>query len=168
MAECSNCGKTFFFGGRPVDGNRYCGAECAQRHPVLVAAEHLPAARVQHYVDDCRYGPCPICKREDGPVDVHADHRVVSLIVVTNWTTRRHVCCRRCGRKKQAIALLTSAVCGWWGLPWGVVVTPIQIARNLLGLARREPVTSTPQFEQTVRRKVAAHQLRRMRNVVDA
>ena len=60
----------------------------------------------------------------------------------------------------RQIAMLTSAVCGWWGLPWGVVLTPIQIARNLLGFARREPRTATEQFEQVVRRKLAAHRLR--------
>ncbi|AOK56745.1 hypothetical protein DF107_26480 [Burkholderia stagnalis] len=160
MAECSNCGKTYFVGGRSIDGHRYCGATCAQSHPVIVTAERLSAAEVHLYVDDCRHGPCPICRREDGPVDVHAAHRVVSLIFVTQWATRRHVCCRRCGRRKQAIAMLTSAVCGWWGLPWGVVLTPIQIARNLLGFARREPRTATEQFEQVVRRKLAAHRLR--------
>lgn len=46
------------------------------------------------------------------------------------------------------------------GVPWGIVLTPIQIARNLLGLARREPRTATEQFEQVVRRKLAAHRLR--------
>ncbi|MBN3817593.1 hypothetical protein G3N57_13670 [Paraburkholderia sp. Se-20369] len=167
MAECSNCGKTFFVGGRSIDGHRYCGATCAHRHPVLVAAERLPAVTVNRYVDDCRYGPCPVCRRDGRPIDVHATHRVVSLIFVTQWATRRHVCCRRCGRKKQAVALLMSAVCGWWGLPWGIVLTPIQIARNLLGFARREPRTATEQFERVVRRKLAARQLQRARRVAE-
>ncbi|KWO56839.1 hypothetical protein WM28_03800 [Burkholderia ubonensis] len=167
MAECSNCGKTFFIGGQTIDRHRYCGAQCAQAHAMLVVAERLPAVTVHQYVDDCRHGPCPICKREDGPIDVHADHRVVSLVFVTQWATRRHVCCRRCGRKKQAMAILTSAVCGWWGLPWGVVFTPIQIVRNVLGFARREPATATQQFEQAVRRKLAAHHLRRAQHAVE-
>ncbi|MGU7773027.1 hypothetical protein ACV229_22975 [Burkholderia sp. MR1-5-21] len=167
MAECSNCGKTFFIGGRSLDGNRYCSATCAQWHPVLVVAERLPATRVHLYVDDCRYGPCPICKRDDAPVDVHAVHRVVSTIFVTRWTTRRHVCCQRCGRKKQAIAVLTSAVCGWWGLPWGVIVTPIQIARNVAGFVRLAPETATEHLDQAMRRKLAARQLRRARDVAE-
>ena len=23
---------------------------------------------------------------------------------------------------------------GWWGFPWGLVLTPVQIARNILGI----------------------------------
>lgn len=148
-------------GGQSIDGRRYCGPACAHAHPVVVEAERVPDAKVRQYVDDWRYGPCPICLREGRPVDVHASHRVVSLLFVTRWATRRHVCCRRCGRRKQALALLASATLGWWGLPWGIVLTPIQLARNLLGLAARDPEVATQQFEQLVRRKLAARRLAR-------
>ncbi|MBR8315784.1 hypothetical protein KDW36_21620 [Burkholderia dolosa] len=160
MTECSHCGRTFLIGGRSIDGRRYCGPACAHAHPIVVEAERLPDATVRQYVDDCRYGPCPICRRDDRPVDVHASHRVVSLLFVTRWATRRHVCCRRCGRRKQALALLASAAFGWWGLPWGIVLTPIQLARNALGLAARDPDVATQQFEQLLRRKLAARRLR--------
>jgi hypothetical protein len=23
---------------------------------------------------------------------------------------------------------------GWWGIPWGLILTPIQVARNILGI----------------------------------
>ncbi|EAY70823.1 hypothetical protein BDAG_03630 [Burkholderia dolosa AU0158] len=160
VTECSHCGRTFLIGGRSIDGRRYCGPACAHAHPIVVEAERLPDATVRQYVDDCRYGPCPICRRDDRPVDVHASHRVVSLLFVTRWATRRHVCCRRCGRRKQALALLASAAFGWWGLPWGIVLTPIQLARNALGLAARDPDVATQQFEQLLRRKLAARRLR--------
>ncbi|MBP0715730.1 hypothetical protein DF141_18055 [Burkholderia cenocepacia] len=161
MAECNHCGRTFLVGGRSIDGRRYCSPACARAHPVVVEAERVPDAKVRQYVDDWRYGPCPICLREGRPVDVHASHRVVSLVFVTRWATRRHVCCRRCGRRKQAVALLASATLGWWGLPWGIVLTPIQLARNVLGLAARDPEAATPQFEALVRRKLAARRLAR-------
>ncbi|AWV02071.1 hypothetical protein DM992_21640 [Burkholderia sp. JP2-270] len=163
MAECSHCGRTFLIGGRSIDRRRYCSPACAHAHPIVVEAERVPDAKVRQYVDDWRYGPCPICLREGHPVDVHASHRVVSLVFVTRWATRRHVCCRRCGRKKQAIALLASAALGWWGLPWGIVLTPIQLARNALGLAARDPEVATQQFEQLVRRKLAERRLQRAR-----
>jgi len=25
---------------------------------------------------------------------------------------------------------------GWWGFPWGLVLTPVQITRNLIGMSR--------------------------------
>ncbi|OXI82329.1 hypothetical protein CFB50_28890 [Burkholderia sp. AU33423] len=163
MAECSHCGRTFLVGGRSIDGRRYCRPACAQAHPIVVEAERVPDAKVWEYVHDWRYGPCPICGRDDQPVDVHASHRVVSLLFVTRWATRHHVCCRRCGRRKQAVALLASAAFGWWGLPWGLVLTPIQLVRNALGLIARDPAVATRQFEQLVRRKLAARRLRRAR-----
>ena len=91
MAECSHCGRTFLVGGRSIDGRRYCRPACAQAHPIVVEAERVPDAKVWEYVHDWRYGPCPICGRDDQPVDVHASHRVVSLLFVTRWATRRHV-----------------------------------------------------------------------------
>ncbi|EAY66710.1 hypothetical protein BCPG_05105 [Burkholderia cenocepacia PC184] len=147
-------------------GSQSTGAAIAARHARTRIRSSsrpngCPDAKVRQYVDDWRYGPCPICLREGRPVDVHASHRVVSLLFVTRWATRRHVCCRRCGRRKQALALLASATLGWWGLPWGIVLTPIQLARNLLGLAARDPEVATQQFEELVRRKLAARRLAR-------
>ncbi|MGU3781259.1 hypothetical protein [Burkholderia metallica] len=163
MAECSHCGRTFLTGGRSIDGRRYCRAACVRAHPVVVEAERVSDEQVWEVVHDWRYGPCPICRRDDRPVDVHTSHRIVSLLFVTRWATRHHVCCRRCGRRQQTVALLASAAFGWWALPWGLVLTPIQLARNVLGLAARDPQVATRQFEQLVRRKLAARRLRRAR-----
>jgi hypothetical protein len=168
VPECCNCGKMFFIGGQSIDGYRYCGTRCSQRHSVIVAAERVPAASVQQFVERWRHGPCPICKRQDGPIDVHAAHRVVSLLIVTQWATQRHVSCRRCGRNKQLLAIIQSAVWGWWGIPWGLVITPIQIVRNVVGATRRETATATMHFEQVVRRELAAQQLQSARRDVQA
>lgn len=168
MAECCNCGKTFFIGGQSIDGYRYCSATCSRLHPVIVTAESLPAATVQQFVEKWRHGDCPVCKRQNGPVDVHAEHRVISLIFVTQWHTRRHISCRRCGWNKQLEAIIYSTLLGWWGLPWGFVITPIQIVRNAVGLARRDTVTATEHFEKAVRRQLAAHQLQSARSAPQA
>jgi hypothetical protein len=34
-------------------------------------------------------------------------------------------------------------VCGWWGFPWGLVLTPVQITRNIVGICAR-PDSSKP------------------------
>ena len=39
------------------------------------------------------------------------------------------------GVKQQTIGLFSSALLGWWGFPWGLIMTPVQIAKNLVGLA---------------------------------
>ncbi|UOB59471.1 hypothetical protein MRS60_22230 [Burkholderia pyrrocinia] len=43
------------------------------------------------------------------------------------------------------------------------MLTPIQLARNALGLAARDPEVATQQFEQLVRRKLAERRLQRAR-----
>jgi hypothetical protein len=73
---------------------------------------------------------CPLCKGP-GPIDVHSSHTVWSLLVLTSWQSRSKVCCRKCGIKRQLGGAALSFFCGWWGFPWGLVVTPIQIGRNI-------------------------------------
>ena len=34
----------------------------------------------------------------------------------------------------RPLPLLFSGVFGWWGFPWGLVMTPVQLARNLVEL----------------------------------
>jgi hypothetical protein len=29
---------------------------------------------------------------------------------------------------------MISAVFGWWGFPWGIIITPVQVARNTWGI----------------------------------
>ncbi len=87
-------------------------------------------------------GRCPECGGA-GPVDVHTSHQVTSVLVMTSWNSRPKVCCRSCGVKSQLGGLAWSAVLGWWGFPWGPLLTPIQIVRNLLGLIR-PPQASEP------------------------
>ncbi len=160
MSECSNCGKFILFGGRTLDGQRYCGSACAQRHPLLRSAERVPAQVLQQYVEQWRKDACPQCKRKGEPLDVYAHHRVHSFILMTQWSTQRQVSCRRCGRRSQLLSTLYSATLGWWGMPWGLLVTPIQVGRNVVGLFRPTPQRASPAFERLVRLQLAQHQLK--------
>ncbi|MBB6244018.1 hypothetical protein HDE79_003493 [Rhodanobacter sp. MP1X3] len=159
MSQCNNCGKSILFGGRTMEGYRYCGASCSKSHPLHRAAEQIPANILQQYVEQWRNGPCPRCKRQDGPIDVHSHHRVHSFVLMTQWHTQRSVCCRRCGRRGQIGSAFYAAALGWWGFPWGLLVTPIQIARNISGICRRQPERASADFERVVRLQLARQQL---------
>ncbi|WP_266157891.1 hypothetical protein [Dyella silvatica] len=155
MHECHNCSKTMLFGGRTIEGYRYCGNACASRHPLLRSAERIPANVLQQHVEHWRNGPCPRCKQQQGPIDVYAHHRVHSFILMTQWSTKKHICCRRCGRREQIKSALYSASLGWWGIPWGLLATPIQVTRNVAGIFQREPMRASADFEQVVRMQLA-------------
>lgn len=159
MSNCNNCGKSILFGGRKADGRTYCSANCLRAHPLLMAGDRVPADVLQQVVAQWRQGDCPKCKRKNGPIDVHAEHRVHSFLIMTQWHTRRHVSCRPCGRRAQLTGTLYSVALGWWGLPWGLLVTPMQIVRNIAGMTSGRPDRASPDFERLVRRQLAERQL---------
>ena len=62
--------------------------------------------------------------------------------------------------KSQLLGTVFSLILGWWGIPWGLVLTPIQIGRNLFGLTRPpEPSKPSKQFEKILRMNIAANAL---------
>jgi hypothetical protein len=54
---------------------------------------------------------------------------------MTSWQSKPHICCRNCGFQEQTKDLLISLFAGWWGFPWGFIMTPIQIVRNIIELS---------------------------------
>ena len=133
MAYCDHCGTRVLFGGKRDRGHRFCSARCHEKgRPLLDAFERVgplvPAALKERH-----QGRCPACAGA-GPVDVHSAHYVYSLVLYTSWTDTERVSCRPCGRRAQSSAVLKCLLLGWWGIPFGLLMTPIQIARNLHGL----------------------------------
>jgi hypothetical protein len=149
MAQCSACNTTILFGGVRAGADRYCNANCHARG-ALLRSSTLPAEAVRAEVDAVFHGRCPKCGGA-GPVDVHQSFRVVSMVIMTQWKTTPLICCRGCGRKAQAGDLVLSLVAGWWGLPWGLLMTPIQIGRNIAAMVRAEPQQPSPDLERAVR-----------------
>jgi hypothetical protein len=157
MATCAFCNSTILFGGASVGGRRFCNARCAERGTLLTMADQIPEHLVQQQLWSVHQGRCPKCTGP-GPVDVHTSHRVVSMIVVTTWKSQPRVSCARCGHKAQAKDAAISLVAGWWGFPWGLIFTPIQISRNIAGMMKGpDPAKPSAQLEKMVRMSIAAN-----------
>jgi hypothetical protein len=159
MASCNHCGTVIVFGGKRLGDRRYCSERCLQASVTRMAAQGLasevPEELIQRQVTAVHQGNCPKCGRP-GPIDVYFSHRVWSLIKVTSWSSRPHVSCRRCGVKAQIGDLLFSALFGWWGIPFGFLMTPYQIGRNIVGMVRGpDPGQPSPYLEQMVRLDIA-------------
>ena len=78
--------------------------------------------------------------------------------LVTSWQSKPHVCCRKCGIKKQAGDAILSCMVGWWGLPWGLVMTPVQIVRNVVAISSPpSPSVPSQQLERLVRLTIATN-----------
>lgn len=160
MAKCDYCGSTIIFGGKRDNNGRFCNQQCRSRGGLIALSRQLPEAAVQEQVWKMHQGSCPKCQGR-GPVDVHVSHKIWSAVVLTRWTTTPQICCRRCGMKAQVAGAVFSAVLGWWGIPWGVLITPVQVGRNLLGIMR-PPESSRPsaQLENILRMAMATNATR--------
>jgi hypothetical protein len=133
MAKCNACGTSILFGGARDGDLRFCNAKCQAKGYLIRVARDIPRDVLVQQTAAIYHGSCPKC-HGPGPVDVHTSYRVWSALVLTSWTNQNHICCRSCGRKQQIGDAAFSAMLGWWGLPWGLVMTPIQVGRNLAGI----------------------------------
>src|SRR5262245_24406322 len=125
MAACGSCGTTVLFGGATVGQTRYCNAKCARRGQILAYSQQIAPDVIYNSVSQVHRGACPRC-HGPGPVDVHTSYRVWSALIVTQWQSFQHIACRSCGVKAQIGDGLLSLLLGWWGFPWGLVMTPVQ------------------------------------------
>lgn len=160
MATCGACGSTIVFGGRELSGLRFCNDHCARRGQVALVARQMPVQEAHALASEIHRGRCPKCAGP-GPVDVRTMYEIWSAVLLTRWSTLTQVSCRKCGVRRQSLAAVGSAVLGWWGFPWGLLITPVQITRNIIELARpHDPRRPSPQLVQHSRMILAEHALR--------
>ena len=157
MAKCAYCGSLIVFGGTRMNGMRFCNSKCQRNGYALVVSREIPKEVVESHAGEIHRGLCPKCQGS-GPIDVHMSYRVYSLFVFSSWSTRQHICCRSCGVKKQIGDALFSFLFGWWGFPWGFIMTPVQVARNLVG-AIKSPDETRPseKLQNIVRLNIASN-----------
>jgi hypothetical protein len=66
--------------------------------------------------------------------------------------------------KAQLGDTLFSLVLGWWGFPWGLIMTPVQVSRNLAGMFRSSGENGpSPELERAVRITMAGNAINRSR-----
>jgi hypothetical protein len=137
MKSCDVCRTTILFGGVREAGYHFCSAGCRNRGETLIRALELSEDEIYAEALKLRESPCPLCDR-DGPLDVFQSHWAYSIVSFTRWGSNSHLCCRRCARKKQALSTLSTLAFGWWGFPFGLLVTPYQVGRNIHALFTRD------------------------------
>ncbi len=156
MARCDYCGTTIIFGGVTDEHLRFCNDKCHQQGFLLAVADQVPEDVMAEQVMEVHQGLCPKCNGQ-GPIDVHTSHTVWSALLITSWQSRPEVCCRSCGVKSKLGAAATSSLFGWWGFPWGIIATPIQITRNVVGIfSSPDPSRPSPQLESIIKVGLAA------------
>jgi hypothetical protein len=159
MAKCDVCGTTILFGGKTVGNYRCCSDKCVAKSPVLLKAAALTSEEVKAELDKIHQGACPQCGGP-GPTDIHWAHQALSFVIMSTWSSKPTLGCKSCGRKAQIKALAITLVGGWWGFPWGLLMTPIQIVRDIAAIAGGpKPDTPSPELEKLVRTNLAERRL---------
>src|SRR5579863_3490806 len=132
MAKCDYCGSTIIFGGKRQGEHRFCNDRCLGRGALLLVSKQVSEQVVHEALWKVHQGKCPKCGGP-GPIDVHVSHKVWSALIMTRWSSAPRVLCRGCGIKSQLTDAGFSLALGWWGFPWGFIMTPILIGLNVVG-----------------------------------
>ena len=153
MKTCARCRRPIDSGGKWDGPLRFCGDECLSLGPAedfLVSRAQLETA-----VWQVHQAPCPRCGGP-GPVDLHPSWHVASVLVLTWWRREEHVACEPCGRSIRRKAAMKSLLLGWWGFPVGLVMTPVQIVRNIArNLAAVDPTRPSRELVDHVHQRLS-------------
>jgi hypothetical protein len=156
MATCANCNTFIVFGGKRLNNAVYCNDRCLQAGRLAEASNLVDPAVVRQQVESIFRGPCPKCSKQNGPVDIRKSHEVFSALVFTRWSTKMILSCKSCGSKKQVGAIFFSGLAGWWGFPWGLIMTPVQLVRNANELLSKNVNAPSADLERVIRLQLGA------------
>lgn len=130
MGPCYTCKKTVAFGGVKDHGFRFCSNAChAEKAVLLDVLKLIPASAIDAEAQSLQKGACVKCGSTGG-VEVHKSILVWSAIVFTRSSEKTFVGCRGCALEKQAYSAAGTLLFGWWGIPFGVIFTPIALLAN--------------------------------------
>jgi hypothetical protein len=150
VGSCYSCRNTILFGGIKDQGYRFCSKACLQRRaPYLKELSAVSDASANTEAERIKAGRCSKCGR-NGSVDFHKSIFVWSAIIITRTSENKFICCSVCARKKQALDTLGTATLGWWGIPFGLIMTPmgilINVAQMIISAPKPQPSKQLIQY----------------------
>jgi hypothetical protein len=156
MAVCHYCSTTILFGGLEADGQLFCDDRCLKSARLLQLSDKVYPDQIQKKAAELHRRLCPKCGGP-GPCDVHRAHQIRSAVFRSKWQSLPLLCCRKCASKAQWRSLGSCLLLGWWNFPWGILMTPLQICRNLSGIfAGPSPQRPSIELEKLARVGLAA------------
>jgi len=94
-------------------------------------------------VDSVPLPSCQVCGRQDETLRAVSYPFVISVIVVTFWRAFSGIWCKRHRRRYLFLSSLLSSSLGWWGIPFGIISTPV----TLFKLARGGNINPLQNFQ---------------------
>jgi len=162
---CATCKKSILFGGERAGSRRYCSKKCFKADALGRLGDSIPESRVDEVAKQLRVSLCRSCHRQND-VEIFKSYLVYSVVILTSWREKPALSCRSCARKRQTKDLIASFLLGWWGIPFGLIVTPIIVVMNGLAMTRN-PLNAPPSRAlRDYARLVAAHELSKVRQEI--
>ena len=97
---------------------------------------------LESYAGRLRELACPLCGSKEQKLNGTIAHTIMSFLVITSYKTESVIACPPCLDKKNDSALMSSALLGWWGIPWGLLKTPTYIYRNIKAKQQNHMINS--------------------------
>jgi hypothetical protein len=135
MATCASCGNSILWGGVRLNGRRYCGQKCCSQDEFGRFAASIPEQAVKIEAKKIRNGNCPVCSQRGEEIELRKSYKAISYVIMTRWGVYPIISCSSCHRKKVLGDFFLTLLFGWWGFPWGLIITPVQLIRNICAFA---------------------------------
>jgi hypothetical protein len=74
---------------------------------------------------------CPSCGSAGERLNATMTGEVMSFVLMTHYSKKLKVACPSCLDSANNKALTTTAILGWWGIPWGIIRTIQYISLNV-------------------------------------
>nr|WP_319571597.1 hypothetical protein [uncultured Draconibacterium sp.] len=84
---------------------------------------------------------CPECRQKNGQLVGTLIRTVKSFIVLTSYKKVPVITCKSCADKKRKNAMTSTALLGWWGIPFGLFRTPIALIATLTDKNKSEEIS---------------------------
>ncbi len=156
MGRCASCRKLIVLGGKKQGNLRFCSDDCHQQGFLIPLAQQGAPETVAEQVQAVHQQACPMCGGP-GPVDIYTSHSVVSILIVTSWKSTPQLSCVSCGTTAIWKGIAVSAFLGWWGFPFGLIITPLQLLKGARALSNRpEPGQPSVALQDVVRSHIGS------------
>ena len=108
---------------RNLNPNILEGAKAQNREYTLAEITEL-SKKIQNL-------PCPICGNKASKLNGTIMHTAKSFILFSTFRKEPIIGCPDCLDKKNQESINSTALLGWWGIPWGILKTPFYIYNNI-------------------------------------
>lgn len=114
---------------------RVLGERGMPAQPLDAISADISQDEVVRHAMAIKHGPFPMCCMQGHAVGIRTSCWIGSAIVLTNRRMRRDLAGRECGARRTRRAMAFGMVLGWWGVPFGLILTPWYAGRNAMALA---------------------------------